>query len=487
MREDVHDKLTYQARGGVSVFVLFALFSVSFANSWGGAPGRTFFTSITVLQAIAITLAGVTYFASAIAEEKEEQTLGLLRMTGLNPLAVVLGKSTSRLCGALLLLAAGFPFTVMAVTFGGISLGQIVAAYCSLTAYTFLLCNIALLGSVIMRHVAGASAFTALVLGLLLGGGPLLNALSRQWPALKAWEGMLWDSTIIARLEEILTTGFMGAPIGWQVGSNVLLGVIFFLLAWAAFGRFCDRAATGSVAGGEVVRSGIGTWLGRPPRITGDALTWKDYHFMCGGRLGMRARGVLYGAAVLGALYMAIFQPGMDGDKRLLLHSLVAFIFSLDVGGMAGRIFRVEIRDQTLSTLGVLPCTMREIAVRKVRAFLIAAVPGGIAIICIGLILLAGQYARGESRSIADALRAMAVWSNIPVLAFLTALFSLDLKYGALPLAYLVTAYMTSTLASSGGSSSGGVFLGACVISAICAFYFHREISLRLEAIASRD
>ena len=54
-----------------------------------------------------------------MAEEKEEQTLGLLRMTGLSPLSILLGKSTSRLCGALLLLAAQFPFTIFAVTLGG--------------------------------------------------------------------------------------------------------------------------------------------------------------------------------------------------------------------------------------------------------------------------------------------------------------------------------------------------------------------------------
>jgi hypothetical protein len=231
----------------------------------------------------------------------------------------------------------------------------------------------------------------------------------------------------------------------------------------------------------------MGTWLGRPPRNTGDPLTWKDYHFMCGGRLGMRLRGVLYGVTVLAALSIAVFRRDLDYDDLLAVYSFVPFAFSLDVGGMAGRIFRVEMRDQTLSTLAVLPCSMREVAVRKVRAFLIAAVPGASAVICVGIILIAAQYANGESDSIGDSLRVMSVWSNIPVLAFLTALFSLDLKYGALPLAYLVTAYMTSTLAGGGGSSSGAIFLGACVISLLCAFYFHREISLRLEAIAGRD
>src|SRR5436190_2075225 len=146
LREDVNDKRTYQTRVSVGVIILLALMMVSMASKWTSATGRTFFVIVVTLQTLTITLSGLTYFASAIAEEKEEQTLSLLRMTGLNPLAVVLGKSTSRLCGALMLLAAQLPFTIIAVTFGGISLRQIVATYCTLAAYTFLLCNIALLG-----------------------------------------------------------------------------------------------------------------------------------------------------------------------------------------------------------------------------------------------------------------------------------------------------------------------------------------------------
>jgi ABC-type transport system involved in cytochrome c biogenesis permease component len=487
LREDVHDKKTYQSRGGVSIFILFALFTVSIANSWGGAPGRSFFSSIVVMQTIAITLAGMTYFASAIAEEKEEQTLGLLRMTGLNPLSVLLGKSTSRLCGVLLLLVAQFPFTVMAVTFGGISLGQIVATYCTLAAYTFLLCNVALLGSVLMRHVAGASAFSAGIVILLLAGGPLLGSFPASWPTMQAAGQFLSDASVITRLGEILTTGFTGSPIGVQVGSSLALGVIFFLLAWAAFSRFCDRASTGAVSGGEIVRAPIGAWGRRPPRAGADALAWKDYHFMCGGRWGMRLRCVFYGAAVLAALVEALINPDWDHGIRAAAYSAVAFIFSLDIGGMAGRIFRIEIRDQTLSTLAVLPCSMREIAFRKVRALLWAAIPGAVAVVCLGAILLLSRYFIDGSQRAQVYMGSVLLWSNIPVLAFLTALFSLDLKYGSLPLAYVVTLYMSGTLAGAGGSGGSAVLLGACFISLLCTLYFRKEIAARLEAKASQD
>src|SRR5439155_21710329 len=115
---------------------------------WLGAPGLRFFQAVVQINFFFITLAGVGYFASAITEEKEEMTLGLLRMTSLNPLSILLGKSTSRVFGAVLLLLAQFPFTLLAVSLGGVSVAQVMAVYCTLGAYVFLLSNVALFCSV---------------------------------------------------------------------------------------------------------------------------------------------------------------------------------------------------------------------------------------------------------------------------------------------------------------------------------------------------
>ena len=92
-----------------------------------GAPGLHFLQEMVWLNLVFITLAGLSYFASAITEEKEEMMLGLLRMTDLNPVAILLGKSTSRLVGALLLLLVQVPFVLLAVTLGGVGLLQIAA------------------------------------------------------------------------------------------------------------------------------------------------------------------------------------------------------------------------------------------------------------------------------------------------------------------------------------------------------------------------
>ena len=154
LREDTRGRMTYFARGGLAAFTLLVTAGTTIGSRWKGAPGLEFFVVVVTLQAVCVTIAGLGYFASAVTEEKEEMTLGLLRMTNLNPLSILLGKSTSRLCGALLLLAVTFPFALLAVTLGGISAHQIVASLLALGAYTFFLCNLALLGSVIARRTA---------------------------------------------------------------------------------------------------------------------------------------------------------------------------------------------------------------------------------------------------------------------------------------------------------------------------------------------
>ena len=166
LREDTRSKSTYWARAGLAAFMLVVMGMAAFARATGGAPGLVFLKSAAWLQTMFLTISGLGYFGSAITEEKEDETLGLLRMTNLSPLSILLGKSTSRLCGALLLLAAQLPFTFMAVTLGGVSPRQVLAAYCTLGAYTFLLCNLALLASVIMPRTVTAAACTG---GILLG------------------------------------------------------------------------------------------------------------------------------------------------------------------------------------------------------------------------------------------------------------------------------------------------------------------------------
>ena len=101
MREDSRRMLPYAARVALVLLVLLVVsITQQVFRAGGGAAGLNVFRGVTWLNFGCLTLIGLTYFASSITEEKEDGTLGLLRMTNLNPVSILLGKSTSRLIAA---------------------------------------------------------------------------------------------------------------------------------------------------------------------------------------------------------------------------------------------------------------------------------------------------------------------------------------------------------------------------------------------------
>jgi hypothetical protein len=457
LRQDMRSGATYWARAGLGGFLLLVLLLFALTSSWLGAPGRVFFISIITLQMISITFIGLSYFASAIAEEKEEQTLGLLRMTGLDPLSILLGKSTSRLCGALLFVTAQIPFTIFAITLGGVSLRQISAAYCTLLAFTFLLCNVALLGSVLARRTAGAVAFclcTPVLLGivywLLLGAQNLLSSYYHvHWP-LDRIAGVILAASPIQRLVEVLGTGFSGSLIGRQVIVDVAFGTGFFLLAWALFERLCDRAPDKTFAvsrvppaAGAVLRRVDLRWM-LPPRPWKQALVWKDFYFLHGGRTAFFCRLVFYGGAVI-CDAVSLLRNGMPMGfvgTSAGISSLLPLIFSIDLAVTIGRVFRVEINEQTLATLAVLPCRICEIFDRKLLACLLALAPGALSMMADQFLMMASF---GGERLMTLTMT-FSGWSMDIVIGFVVVWLSLYLKRGAAALGWVLTHVLSGVL-----------------------------------------
>jgi len=126
----------------------------------GERAGARVLGNVVFINCLFIVLAGLSHFASAITEEKEEMTLGLLRMTNLNALSILLGKSTSRVVNALLLLAAQFPFTLLAISLAAWPCGRSCGVLHARRVHHFM-ANLALLASVICRRTTGAAVFTA--------------------------------------------------------------------------------------------------------------------------------------------------------------------------------------------------------------------------------------------------------------------------------------------------------------------------------------
>lgn len=125
LRADARSLASHLARFGLIVAIYIALCVGLEQSAWFGAPGLRFFTGIAYLNVTFMSLLGIGYFSTTISEEKEEHTLGLMLMAGISPLGILIGKSGGRLLQALLLIAVQYPFTLLAITMGGITTAQV--------------------------------------------------------------------------------------------------------------------------------------------------------------------------------------------------------------------------------------------------------------------------------------------------------------------------------------------------------------------------
>ena len=100
-------------------------------------------------------------FSSVITEEKEQRTLGLLRLAGFRAIWILVGKSLGQLVSAMLLLALQIPFGILCIALGGVSVSQVMAAFSMLSAYMLFLAGLGLLCSTVTPRSGAAARFAA--------------------------------------------------------------------------------------------------------------------------------------------------------------------------------------------------------------------------------------------------------------------------------------------------------------------------------------
>lgn len=432
----------------MATIILITLLMRSFFGATG-AVGMEFFAPFAFYNALMIIVAATSYFASAITEEKEEQTLSLLRMTNLSALAILFGKSTSRIFTGLMLLVVQVPFALLAVTLGGVTWEQVVITYLLLCSFLFFSANLGLFASVIARNNVRAGLLTGLIGWLYL------------WPHIIVY----WCSGIadffgfrvaddLAALSENLkflsavNTFFEAIGINWNLAqwhetslAFCIFGLFFFLLAWAAFNRFAtDTPASEPRKKQKVSTDAVHTRAGR---ASVDAIAWKDYHFIHGGTRVMIVKILLYA-------FFAIWISAAASNNRFrggeiiiwTIFSLSLQVALLETAIAASRVFRTEVRGQTLGDLYILPQNLTALIQAKRRAMMYSLGPIGF---FLGLSLFLGipSLLEGISHS-AEAFLFIIQFAILIPLEFvfhyrLSAWFSLRLKWGGLPVALAVS------------------------------------------------
>ena len=428
-----------------------------------GAPGKQFFSGMLKLDGVAVFLVCCSYFAAAISEEKDEMTLGLLKMAGISPLALILGKGLPRFMHVVIPIAIQFPFVLLAVTMGGITTTQIVAGFATLLSLAWLGFGIALFASVLAKTSKSATLLTFFLLSSVLWASWIFMVVATwfffvtdQNPGLThtVIVDFLTSVSVFQRFETILSTGYAGGTWHLQQLIFFVVGLLGLIAARAVF----EPATRNLVAVAPVRRraSRKRTTLLRPSRPWKLALAWKDFYFQRGGRSGMLGRilGIPFVIAFVLMTSVVAMNNALDAaivTGILLLVS--AGIFVLDVVLIAGSFLKTEIRNNTWSSLYLLPMTVTELVGVKLLGNLACLIPSA-AWFFIGLGL-----SPEVAQTVAKLLQGV---GNIPFIVVLVGLqillaivlylslttyLSLTLRFGAAVLAYFIMSFGASFLA----------------------------------------
>jgi len=476
---------TYLGRIALVFFILICLIVTHGRSTFMalGAPGLNFFNDMVFWTLIFISLAGVFYFSGVITEEKEEMTLGLLKMTGLNPISIIMGKGTSRILGGVLLLLAAFPFTLLAITLGGVSLDQVIAAYCTMLAYLLLVGAVALFSSVCCRRTGTAAALTMLLLlGFLLvpllGSVALPGMVSVGWISatgllhrwLTALFGWLLNASPFTRQADIMLTGFSEPPIGFQVLADIGIALGFFLLSWATFDLFTREQKSASPARGLLFRR---TSMLRPlgvGRAWSSALIWKEFHYGTGGKIFLVAKFVLITAVLALIAYFWSLNARIDADHfGTMMMVMMLAIGYLELLIHSARTFNVEWRYGTLGDIGMLPMSPARIAYHKMAGSLIAIVPYAVFFV-IGAVLAPEVFAEAAGNILSEPWGWLFILEGI-FLVHLAAYMSLLLKWVGL-LAALGIFYVGNMIAGLLFAFSFGGMIGSMVMMFLVVGFF---------------
>ena len=442
--------------------LLFAI-SMSFADVFGASRmGLNFFEAVCSLNVLIITVSGISYFVTAVTEEKDAGTYALLRLAGMNSLSITLGKSTSRLVSSLMLLVIQLPFTFLAITLGGILWNQIIAAYLAMAAWMILIANLALFCSVRCATSGRAAGLAGAIVGMFLFCPVIIQNGLATMPA-----GMLSKSAVTAiehipetlaeisvfdRLAEILgSNSVFGIPainpsgitvsaansaatslLGNQFWWSCLIALALFTISTCTLDLWSSPTETSGLSENRSVRrlsvSRCWSW----------PIAWKEFLFFTGGRTFAIVKFVAGGLTYAGFRLYQEMEGGYAGlwlsdDYGWLTFLTFVAVLTLEVLLYSSGCLFAEVRQLTQSTLVTLPISSVRTLLEKLAGCAIALVP---VLFWIGFTFLTspdGIYRHCSVTMVISYLIMLGFSSHI------AALLSLYTRWAALPLTILLS------------------------------------------------
>src|SRR5262249_30322949 len=114
-----------------------------------------------------------------------------------------------------------------------------------------------------------------------------------------------------------------------------------------------------------------------------NAIAWKDFYFVGGGTHEIIGKFLLYGALIL---LPSLISPETRAPESWISWALAIMLALVAIDGirLAGQLFKVEVTENTLGGLLVLPFSAGEIASSKVKGIGLALAPALFYLIAIG-------------------------------------------------------------------------------------------------------
>ncbi len=427
-------------RAAFALLMLFAIF-VAFFNAFGASrTGLRFFESICFMNVLLITVSGISYFVTAVTEEKDAGTYALLRLAGMTSLSITLGKSTSRLISSLMLLVIQLPFTFLAITLGGILWQQIIAAYIALAAWMILVANLSLFCSVRCATSGRAAGLAGVILGLFFTLPTIIAEGLAAMPAgvlskatadgIAAIPDAISKISVTSRLSALMEVNAQVDLPGSQFWLSLFIALTLFVFSTVTLDRWTVSTDVGGLSENPAIRRWAVSRCWRLP------IAWKEFLYFTGGRSFAIAK--LAGGGVLLAAFIA-FQDldgrywGLQLQGEMGWHAFLTFVafLTLEILVYSSGCLFYEIRQSTQSTLATIPVSSVRILLEKALGCLLALLP----VVFWILVTLCLGFA-----SISRHCSATMVISYLIILGFsshVAALLSLYTRWAALPLTIL--------------------------------------------------
>lgn len=387
-------------RGGLAALILAMVFLQLTTSSLFGAAGSRLAHSIVEASYWFLTLVGLLYFSVAITEEKEEETLPLLRMTGVSNFALLIGKSVPRLAIVILFLLVATPFLILSITMGGVVTVQLWLCVMGLICYALLLSQVGLLASTVCYTSRGAFSLST-TLWLLFELGYLVLLLigygwtEYGWPAFGEWftEASSWlrERTLMNTLGGYLLAD-RGDPMwGPQMTFHLLAAVACFLLSWSLFEPCNSKAIGQGIAAQEpfqwrqLFRRAKATSRTAPRRAIDPAMAWKSWRFLVGGWSWFFGRlfGLPMGCIVLTTVVAIMIDEAPEPEAFAgVLMTVGVAAFLVELARSLGRVLNDEVYQQTVSSLCMIPKSTDSIVWMLVAGSLPIVIPS---VCCFGL------------------------------------------------------------------------------------------------------